>query len=78
MSKHTFWRESRCRNQWLHRFEIKQEYDNGVLEVCSICGKSKFFKIMDGKLNNYEYMSYHFRQALPPFHPYFEREYAKN
>lgn len=74
-SKHEFWRESMCRNRYLHRFELKEQYFEGVMEVCSICGKSKFFRLIDGKLNNYEYMSYHFRQVLPSFHPYYQREY---
>lgn len=78
MAKHSFWRDSMCRNKWLHRFEIKEQHENGVKEVCEICGKSVFFKLLDGKLNNYEYMSYHLRQALPPYHPNYAREYSKN
>jgi len=76
-TKHNFWQNSKCIGQYLHRFEIKEEYPEGVKEVCSICGMSKFFRIIDGKVNNSEYMSYHLRQSLPPFHPYYyhEREF---
>ncbi len=75
---HSFFRESQCLNQYLHRFSIKAEYPQGVKEVCEICGLSKFFRIIEGKVNNYEYMSYHVRQALPPFHPYFNHEQSYN
>lgn len=71
---HNFWRDSMCRNSYLHRFEIKAEYPEGVKEVCSICGKSKFFRVIEGKLNNLTYMNYHIKQSLPAFHPYFSRQ----
>lgn len=73
-----FFRESLCQNQYLHRFKIVDEFPEGVLEVCEICGKDKFFKIYEGKLNNYEYMSYHIREALPPIHPYYFHEWSYN
>lgn len=66
---------SYCRNSYLHRFKIEKEYDNGVLEICKICSMKKFFKLLDGKLDNYEYMSYHIKQVLPQFHPMYERQY---
>ena len=67
-----------CRNSYLHRFEIKEEYEQGVKEVCEICGMSKFFRIIDGKVNNYDYMNYHIKQALPSFHPLYPRQYLEN
>lgn len=69
---HSFWRDSMCRNQYLHRYELKEQSESGVLEVCTICYKRKFFKLLDGKLNNYHYMSSHIKQALPPFHQAYE------
>lgn len=72
--KHNFFQESLCQNRYLHRFEIKEEYEDGVLEVCEICHIRKFFKIIDGKVDNQRYMSYHIRQALPTFHEYYEHE----
>lgn len=73
--KHNFFRESLCRNQYLHRFEIKGEYPEGVKEVCLICGMSKFFRIIENKVNNLEYMDFHMKQALPNLHPYYDHEY---
>lgn len=73
-TKHNFWQNSMCKNSYLHRFEIKEQYEKGVLEVCEICFMRKFFKILDGKLDNQEYMSYHLKQALPPFHPFYPRQ----
>ena len=74
VNKHSFWQNSWCRNSYLHRFNIKEEYDNGVIEVCEICGMKKFFKVIDGKVSNQEYMSYHLKQALPAFHPLYTRQ----
>jgi len=70
-----FFEKSYCQNSYLHRFEIKEEYENGVLEVCEICHKRKFFKLLDGLLDNKEYMSWHLKSALPPFHPFYERQH---
>ena len=74
---HNFFQHSLCRGQYLHRFSVKEEYPEGVKEVCEICGLSKFFRIIDGKVNNYDYMGWHYRQAIPPMHPYYyhEREF---
>lgn len=72
--RHNFFQNSLCKNQYLHRFSIKEEYNEGVKEVCEICGMSKFFRIIEGKVNNYAYMQYHFRQAIPQFHPYYYHE----
>lgn len=78
ITKDPFYQNSLCRNSYLHRFEIKEEYQEGVKEVCEICGMSKFFKLIDGKLNNAEYMSYHIHNILPSFHPRYAREYEQN
>ena len=73
-----FYRKSQCRNSYLHRFEIKAEYPEGVKEVCIICGMSKFFRVIDGKLNNLAYMDWHVRNALPNIHPLFTREFPEH
>jgi hypothetical protein len=73
--KHPFFRESKCLGTWLHRFKIVEEYPDGVLELCEVCQKTKFFKLIDGKVDNLAYMDYHIRNAIPPFHPLFEHEY---
>ncbi len=74
--KHNFYQNSQCLNSYLHRFEVKREYPQGVLEVCEICHKRMFFKIIDDKVDNQNYMSYHIHNALPPFHPMYERDNA--
>ena len=71
-----FWRKSLCQNQYLHRFNIVEEYPDGVVEECEICHKHIFSKIIDGKVNNLLYMDWHIRQALPSFHPYYYHEYS--
>lgn len=77
-NRHPFWQNSACKRGYLHRFSIKEEYPQGVKEVCEICKLGKFFKVIDGKVSNAEYMSYHLRQALPPFHPNYYLEYKFN
>jgi len=73
--KHSFFQNSKCLGQYLHRFRIGKEYPQGTLEVCEICHKQKFFRVIDGKFNNQEYMSYNIRLILPDFHPYYYHEY---
>ncbi len=68
-------KESRCRNSWLHRFNIVNQYEEGVMEICEICRTKRFFRVVQGKVNNMEYMRYHMRQALRPEHPLFYHEY---
>lgn len=75
--EHPFFQNSKCLNSWLHRFEIKAEYPQGVMEVCEICKKKKFFRLIEGKVDNANYMSWHIRLALPTFHPLYEREFPK-
>ena len=77
MMSHPFYQNSECRNKYLHRFSIVDEFPEGVLEVCEICHRRKFHKIIDGHVSNRDYMSYHVRQALPTSHPlhYHEHEY---
>lgn len=69
-----FWQNSMCKNSYLHRFNIVEQYEEGVLEVCEICFKRKFFKVLDGKVDNVEYMSFHLKQSLPAHHPLYERQ----
>ena len=72
-----FWGNSECYDSWLHRFSIVQAYEEGVLERCEICGDEVFHKVVDGRIDNNEYLSYHARQALMPQHEYFKREYGQ-
>jgi hypothetical protein len=74
--KNAFFQNSKCKNSYLHRFEIVEEFDNGVLEICPICFKRKFFKLIENKVDNQFYMSYHIKSILPPQHPFYERQHA--
>lgn len=71
------WNNSKCINQWFHRFKIVFQIPQGVLEQCEICHKRKFFKMVQGRTNNMEYIAYHNRQCLPREHNNFKREYNK-
>ncbi len=68
---------SECLGGYLHRFNIVGEYPEGVLEVCEICGTDKFFRVIDDKLENNEYMQYHLRLAIPPYHPLYNHEHPR-
>jgi hypothetical protein len=73
----SFWGHSECIDSWLHRFNIVEAYENGIKERCEICGEEIFNLVVDGRVDNIEYLSYHARQALMPQHELFNREYAK-
>ncbi len=66
---------SRCKGIWLHRFALRIATDEVAVEQCEICGKRKAFLIKDGRVNNFEYGSYHMRQFLLPQHNLFKHEY---
>lgn len=67
--------ESKCLNGWLHRFNLSEQGEFGVFEVCDRCRQRVFFRVSNGRINNENYLKYHARQALPPNHPLFYREY---
>lgn len=71
----SFWGQSNCLDSWLHRFDIVQAYEEGVLERCEICNEEVFFPVANGRPDNVNYLSYHARNALMPQHEYFIREY---
>lgn len=70
-----FWQNSHCSNGYLHRYNLLRQWDNCVEEVCNICGDQQFFKIVDGRIDNLEYITYHMRQVLPQQHNLFSHEY---
>lgn len=74
---HPFYQNSYCRNGYLHRFEIQEENEEGVLEVCEICYMRKFFRAINGEVNNQDYMSYHLKQVLPFDHPMYSRQHEE-
>ncbi len=73
-----FFMDSKCLNSYLHRFEIVEESETSILEVCDICRMRKIFQLREGLINNNNYMSFHCRLALMKEHPLFEREYDYN
>ncbi len=74
---HQFFQNSMCKGNYLHRYKIVQEFDEGVIENCEICHKSKFFKVVGGQLEANAYMAYHLRSALQniPIPNYIWHEY---
>lgn len=77
ITEDTLFGESSCINSYLHRFNIKQAFAEGVVEICDICGQKEFFKIVNDRVDNINYLAYHARQALPPQNPLFIHEYPK-
>lgn len=69
--------KSFCKGTYLHKYEIIRQYQQGILEMCDRCGKEVFFRVIDGNIDNNNYLNYHMRQVLPKNHPLFPHEYAK-
>lgn len=66
---------SKCRGNWLHRFELVGASDQGVLERCEICHMKKSFRTVNGTINNIQYLSYHMRNGLQKEQRLFNHEY---
>lgn len=75
--KNRYWGESECVGTWLHRYQIMGMWEQGVEEVCLICKKRIFTKVVDGRIDNFEYLEHHKRDVLFPQHNYFAHEYGK-
>jgi hypothetical protein len=73
-----YWGMSECGNSFLHRFNIIEQYPECVVEVCEICGQKAYFKTINGKCNNFDYLDHHLRQALFKAHPQYYREWKYN
>lgn len=67
--------KAQCLNGWLHDYIIVDQNHDGVHEVCRRCNNQKFFRTAYEKVDNDEYLAYHVKQALPPEHPSFYREF---
>lgn len=77
MHKGDEFEDSACIDTWMHRYEIKRDWGNCVMEVCDICGDEQYFEILSGgRCDNINYLSYHLRLALPPYHPLHMHEYG--
>lgn len=68
---------SECKKGWFHRLMIIAEYPEGVVERCVICHKKIFHRVLDGRVNNKTYISYHARSALPKEHRRYTKEYGQ-
>ena len=68
--------ESVCKGPWLHRFVLRRQREDWSEEVCAICHLRKFFKVRNGRVDNYKYLKTHLRQALQPWHNRFVKEYG--
>lgn len=66
---------SNCKNGWLHRYNFKRVFEDGVEEVCEVCRDRKFFK---NNGSNYQYLSYHMRSVLRPSDTRFSKEYGQH
>lgn len=75
MTRDIYWGKSECGNGWLHRYEILEQHADYVMEVCVICHEPAYFKLINGKSDNFDYLDHHLRQALFKAHPQFIREY---
>jgi hypothetical protein len=69
------YKNSVCRNNYLHDFRQVGETTSGILERCIRCGKKVHFPM---NISNHVYLSYHVRSALQPGEPLYEREYPDN
>ena len=78
--KHAHLRRSLCKvgNGWLHDYQIIAEFPICVVEMCARCKDRKYFAVVQNRMNNLEYVDYHVRQCLQPWHPLYQREYNEN
>ena len=72
-----YWGNSQCSPGWLHDFQILRNDSEVAEEVCRKCHKRVYFKVRNGTINNYNYLKYHMRSALPKYHKRFEHEYNR-
>jgi hypothetical protein len=73
--RYAYWRKSKCIAGYIHKFDIQREFENGCEEKCDRCNIIIFFPIHNGQIDNENYLDYHMRSALPPYHPLFFHEY---
>lgn len=66
---------SLCGNGYFHDYQIKRTFSQGVMEVCTRCKDTQYFR---QGIPNYLYLQYHLRSTLQKNHPAFIREYKSN
>lgn len=62
-------------NGYLHNYKQLGITPNGVVEMCERCKDIQFFKVVNGRIDNLNYIDYHMRQALPKYHNLFAHEF---
>lgn len=75
--KDIYWGNSQCVGSWLHKFVTYKEHLQGIEEICVRCKERIFLKVINGRIDNLNYIDYHKRDILFPQHPYFKHEYGK-
>lgn len=68
------YKNSICRNNYLHKFIQVKETDYGFLERCMRCGKQVHFP---GNISNHAYLSFHIRSALQVNDTLYQHEYGR-
>lgn len=66
---------SQCLNGYLHRYHIENEWEEGTEEICEICQDQRFYKVVNGQIDNNEYLEYHEREILTIDDRRYEHEY---
>lgn len=64
--------KSECHGGWMHRYEIIEQDENGVLEICPICHDMQYFP---HNIPSHEYLNYHIRSMLQLNNSRFYYEY---
>lgn len=67
--------KSYCKNGWLHRYNLVSQHPECFMEVCAICSDTQYYPVVNGRTDNYAYLSRNLRQVLPRVHPLFPHEY---
>lgn len=69
--------KSECLNGYLHRYKIENEWEEGTEEICEICKDQQFYKVINGQIDNNDYLEYHYREVIQPNDRRYEFEYEK-
>lgn len=70
------WSKSECKDSYLHDYQLIWQDQGAVVEICKICRDKQVFKIVNGRINNIQYLQYHLKQALPVFHRLYKRQHG--
>ena len=71
-------KKSKCKGNWLHKFQILGENPFYVFERCERCGKKELFRKINGRIDNYAYAASHMREILQQWHPLYKHEHQQH